>query len=1019
MKKLLLILSLIITVLSIHAQSWSALGGTTLAANNQILSTCTDASGNVYAAGFFTAANGSLEVAKWNESSWSALTGGITIQGNFISSICIDKNGNLYATGQLSNFGGGFPFVAKWNGSSWSELGGAPITTQLGTTWAMCTDRKGNVYAAVTLNGSKGVSFVAEYNGTTWIELGSNNSFEGVTSNEVAAICTDTTGSLYAAGWFTDANGKNYVARWDGTNWNELGGTTLAVSGTIGALCTDGNSNLYAAGPQNVYEWNGVAWSNLGLGTAASLCTDASDNVYAGGSFTDGNGKYYVAKYGGVDWIELGGTTLAANSVISTVCTDASSNVYTAGFFTNTSGQEYVAVFNPSLCGTPTNLTATSITSATATLGWGAVTNDTGYNVRYQISGLRGWINGFSKTNSLAISGLTPSTTYKFQVETLCASGISPFSALFSFTTAAAPTCGVPANLTATSITPTAATLGWGTVTNDTGYNVRYEVAGTTNWTNVSSKTNSLPISGLTASTTYQFQVQTLCASGFSAYSVLDSFTTLPATPTGLTVGNITNKSAIITWNPVLGASYYIVQLKNTITDSVTTSFIKKNTDSTGGLTGGSTYSVKVATVGNGGATSPYTPIDSFTTLPDCSDIYEPNNTSATASPIPTNTAIAAMIGTATDVDWYSFSTTSPNKDVKVALTNLPADYDISLYKASPLTLLGTSKNTGTTSEQIIWDTAAAGKYYVEIFGFNSETLGDYNFTADNAIATGVAAKLSIATLIQGNNNGTTALVTKKNPSSGYKGSSGTYNAEAAARTGALSIKTNGSAYFQFTLTPTAGNVVTLTGISFGAFSTSTGPVSYALRSSLDNYASNITTGTIANTSAWALKTKNGFTVTSAAGTAITFRIYGYGGTGTVVAGTANFHIDDLILTGSVNAFDATNCYTLTVSTSSSPFSRPAELPVTETTNINTNGMKLYPVPAHGSLTVSFNALKTGRSTIQVMNELGSIIKTTSVSTNIGANNSNLNLAGLKPGMYLLRITDGNTAETKKFIIGN
>lgn len=180
---------------------------------------------------------------------------------------------------------------------------------------------------------------------------------------------------------------------------------------------------------------------------------------------------------------------------------------------------------------------------------------------------------------------------------------------------------------------------------------------------------------------------------------------------------------------------------------------------------------------------------------------------------------------------------------------------------------------------------------------FNSAQTIAWNFTAGNATPSTTSPAIAASSdLLQGNNNGTTTFITSSSVSSGYTGASGTFNAGLAARTGALNTAASGSAYVEFTLTPGAGQAVTLTGISFGTRSTSTGAQAYTLRSSLDAYATDIATGTIANNSAWSLKTNTGLSTASGVGTAITFRIYGYNGTGSATAGTANWRIDDLTL---------------------------------------------------------------------------------------------------------------------------
>lgn len=160
----------------------------------------------------------------------------------------------------------------------------------------------------------------------------------------------------------------------------------------------------------------------------------------------------------------------------------------------------------------------------------------------------------------------------------------------------------------------------------------------------------------------------------------------------------------------------------------------------------------------------------------------------------------------------------------------------------------------------------------------------------------GLPADVTGGTVTQGNNNGTTALLTTTSASSGYTGVSGTYNAGAAARIGALSQDSGGSAYFELTLTPAAGKQLVANAISFGSRSTGTGPKAYAVYTSVDNYASPVASGTLSANSAWALQSPSFTTVKGATGAAVTFRIYGYNGTGSPAASTANWRIDDLKL---------------------------------------------------------------------------------------------------------------------------
>jgi len=99
--------------------------------------------------------------------------------------------------------------------------------------------------------------------------------------------------------------------------------------------------------------------------------------------------------------------------------------------------------------------------------------------------------------------------------------------------TAAAPSCGVPTGLSAINITSLSATLNWNAVTGTTSYNIRYRQTGTSTWTNATSASPSVDISGLAPLTTYEFQVQTVCSGGTtSSFSSSSTFATLGASNT-------------------------------------------------------------------------------------------------------------------------------------------------------------------------------------------------------------------------------------------------------------------------------------------------------------------------------------------------------------------------------------------------------------------------------------------------------------------------------------------------------
>ena len=168
-----------------------------------------------------------------------------------------------------------------------------------------------------------------------------------------------------------------------------------------------------------------------------------------------------------------------------------------------------------------------------------------------------------------------------------------------------------------------------------------------------------------------------------------------------------------------------------------------------------------------------------------------------------------------------------------------------------------------------------------------------WNFGSTTPGATSPTSGTPIANLIIGGITQGTIAITSGSATS-YAGASGGCNIGFTASGGALNTGT--SAYFEFTLTPSGGYSFLLAGLSFGSRSTSTGPVSFALRSSMDNYASDIqiSTGNLSNSS-WGLKDLGLLSLASSSGT--TFRLYGYGGSS---SGSGNWRVDDVKISASV-----------------------------------------------------------------------------------------------------------------------
>ena len=80
-----------------------------------------------------------------------------------------------------------------------------------------------------------------------------------------------------------------------------------------------------------------------------------------------------------------------------------------------------------------------------------------------------------------------------------------------------------------------------------TSYNVQFKVSTATTWTTGSVTSNSASLTGLSAATTYNYQVQAVCASGSSSYVAGTNFTTLSGTTISCTVFESNNTKSTAT----------------------------------------------------------------------------------------------------------------------------------------------------------------------------------------------------------------------------------------------------------------------------------------------------------------------------------------------------------------------------------------------------------------------------------------------------------------------------------------
>ncbi|NUR59443.1 MAG: hypothetical protein HOV87_12355 [Catenulispora sp.] len=206
--------------------------------------------------------------------------------------------------------------------------------------------------------------------------------------------------------------------------------------------------------------------------------------------------------------------------------------------------------------GAPGTPVASAVTAGGATLTWTAATAGSnpiaGYDV-YSVSGSTSTKIASSTTTSVTLSGLTPATTYTFDVVARDSAGnVSAASPTVSVTTGSATPPGAPGGLTVTGTTASTVGLSWTAATPGTLPIANYVVyrAGTpaTVAATVPGTATTATVSGLTPATAYQFYVVAKDNGGLlSAPSATVSATTATAPPASLTAQYSTSVTSATT----------------------------------------------------------------------------------------------------------------------------------------------------------------------------------------------------------------------------------------------------------------------------------------------------------------------------------------------------------------------------------------------------------------------------------------------------------------------------------------
>ena len=205
--------------------------------------------------------------------------------------------------------------------------------------------------------------------------------------------------------------------------------------------------------------------------------------------------------------MRIAGADSYYNSNITSIAAAAEANPCPTGTYTVVHDYTIRVLAAPS-CIPPTNVLASNITARTADLSWTAGGEETAWQICLNDDES----NPIDVTNPYTLTGLTPETTYQVKVRSNCGGtdGDSEWTNNISFTTTVS--CPAPINLAVSGLTPTSATIEWEAGAFETEWNLKYKADGDGDWTVENDVTSPYTITGLTAETDYEVQLQAVCA---------------------------------------------------------------------------------------------------------------------------------------------------------------------------------------------------------------------------------------------------------------------------------------------------------------------------------------------------------------------------------------------------------------------------------------------------------------------------------------------------------------------------
>lgn len=478
--------------------------------------------------------------------------------------ICEGQNTVLSASGATNYIWSPSTGLSSTNGST---VIASPQSTTVYTVTAESNGCESTTSVTVNVNAKPTLSLagnntICEGQSTALLAAGADtyswSPVNGLDNSNTAAVNASPVASTIYTVTGTDVNGcSNTMSVSITVNPNPQ----ITVSSNV-AICEGASTALVASGADN-YQWN----PGTGLDTPTGSTVNASPVTTTSYTVTgtdingcSGSASVMVsvnplpaisfsglnAQYDDTDSPVLlsgnpAGGIFSGAGIIGNMFDPAAAGVggpYTINYFyTDSNGcsnsfASTVLVNQGYNCGVPQNVSASNISPFDALITWTDATAAK-YKIKYKIPGTQGaTIKTLKVPNSTSyqLTGLSPNTTYKVFVRTVCSGSPVVYSAPHTFTTPNyAYNCLNPFNLNASIVNDISAYIEWDSTVTADEFRIKYQSTAPGSpykYRNTHANVSNIWLVNLNPGTTYNFWVQSRCNGNLGDIVETGTFTT-------------------------------------------------------------------------------------------------------------------------------------------------------------------------------------------------------------------------------------------------------------------------------------------------------------------------------------------------------------------------------------------------------------------------------------------------------------------------------------------------------------